>query len=282
MKVTADQIKRLLEEKHSADVIVTECKMGPTQTQRGASPRLDAWVMKRSWANARVIGYEIKVTRRDFVGDDKWQQYLEACNEFYFVCPPGIIKPEEVPDGCGLLHVAKTGTRLFTKRKAAFRDVQVPESLYRYILMSRADIHAPKPMAISPQELGRANIRRYWERWLEQREVDFQFGRMVSGAIRETVQRRVFEVERENDQLRKENAGYAELREQLEAAGYEDVPSAVRIGARRIARELTEMENHLPRRLGIELRGVARAAESAADSLDALEEKRRKAEERAA
>ncbi|KKK53969.1 hypothetical protein LCGC14_3089430, partial [marine sediment metagenome] len=119
--MTAGEVVRLLTKKHSADLFVSECKTGATYT--GTGMRMDAWAMKRTYSPPTTIGYEIKVSRSDFIADDKWPEYLTGCHQFYFVTPSDIIKPNEVPDQAGLLCVAKTGTRLFTKKKAPWRDI---------------------------------------------------------------------------------------------------------------------------------------------------------------
>lgn len=63
--ITAKAILELLRAKHAEDVFVPECKTGPSQGHDHS--RFDAWVMKKSWANAATIGYEIKVSRSDFL-----------------------------------------------------------------------------------------------------------------------------------------------------------------------------------------------------------------------
>src|SRR5690242_5105664 len=113
--IDAYLIRKLLAAKHAEDVLVPECKDGPTQG--GSHRRMDAWVMSKSWANPCVTGYEIKVSRSDFLGDEKWRTYLPLCNEFYFVAPSGIIEPDELPPEAGLLCVSSTGTVLFRKKK---------------------------------------------------------------------------------------------------------------------------------------------------------------------
>ena len=69
----------------------------------------------------------MKIDRSDFLKDDKFYGYLEFCNFFSFACPSGLIDPSEVEDGIGLLWVASTGSRLFTKRKPKRREVTIPE-----------------------------------------------------------------------------------------------------------------------------------------------------------
>lgn len=141
--MTAKDIKKLLAKRHRYDVFVPECKDGPTMWNNQGDPghrRMDAWAMKKSYTQPRAICYEIKVSRVDFLRDDKWHHYLPYCNEFYFVCPPDLIDKSELPEGTGLIYTSKKGTSLVTKKKALWRDVRIPESLYKYILFSRADI----------------------------------------------------------------------------------------------------------------------------------------------
>lgn len=71
-------------------------------------------------------GFEFKVSRADFLSDmkkrerivfslaagyskisrAKWRGYLQYCHMFYFVCPEGLIRPEEVEAPAGLIWVA--------------------------------------------------------------------------------------------------------------------------------------------------------------------------------
>jgi len=132
--ITSTTVLSALMEKHKYDVCVPECKTGETWTAHGC-PRMDLWVMARSWAHPRTIGYEIKVSRQDFLHDNKWPQYLDYCKEFYFACPRGVIDPGELPAEAGLLVLS--GTRMIVKKKAPVRSVEIPEKLYRYILMRR-------------------------------------------------------------------------------------------------------------------------------------------------
>lgn len=53
----------------------------------------------------QVNGYEVKISRSDFKSDDKWTEYLPFCNKFYFVCPPDLIQPSELPKEIGLIYV---------------------------------------------------------------------------------------------------------------------------------------------------------------------------------
>ena len=63
MKLNANMIEGLLRNRHESDVFVPECKIGSTWMERNCL-RLDAWTMKKSWANPACIGYEIKVVKQ--------------------------------------------------------------------------------------------------------------------------------------------------------------------------------------------------------------------------
>lgn len=142
-KITAKQLIDLLSIRHSEDIFVPECKDGETQ---GASSylRMDAWVMKKSYSSPLTTVYETKVSRGDFLNDRKWINYLPYCNEFYFVAPKDLIGKNELPPGVGLIEASANAKMLITRKKAFYRNVEIPTSLYLYILMSRTKIVAPK------------------------------------------------------------------------------------------------------------------------------------------
>lgn len=204
---TAKTITALLAQKHGKDVFVPECNLGSSWNR---CRRMDAWAMRRSWADPVTWGYEIKVSRSDFLDDDKWHEYLEHCNEFYWVCPWGLIQPNEVGEGAGLMWVTKTGTRIIRKVKATRRDVGFSELVFRYVLMSRAQI------VRDMHESNRISDRNHWENWLERREIDHAFGSRVGKAIRETVNEEVLKARRENERLQKKHQQYEDVRRVLE------------------------------------------------------------------
>lgn len=198
--MTADHILDLLAAKHHKEVFVSECKNGPSQFT--GHLRLDAWVMFKSWTNPRTIGYEVKVSRSDFLADNKWRAYLPYCNEFYFVGPPGIIDVSELSAEAGLLVTSKTGARLFTKRKAPYRALAIPEDLYQYILMCRTRITREW------WNDGKGQTE-YWRAWLAENRESQEIGRDVSRRIQEVVAERIDKVEGANRDLRMENGALA-------------------------------------------------------------------------
>jgi hypothetical protein len=119
-RITSDTILKLLLEKHHKDLCIPECKTGSTWFSNKLF-KLDLWVMRRSWSRPNTYGYEIKVNRSDFINDDKWNNYLKYCSDFYFVTYPGIIEVNEIPEEVGLLVTSVNGKRLYTKKKAISR-----------------------------------------------------------------------------------------------------------------------------------------------------------------
>lgn len=187
--MTAKHILELLRSKHEDDVFVPECKSGPTQNTKHR--RLDAWVMKKSWASFNTIGYEIKVSRSDFLSDEKITSYFPLCNQLFVVCPAGVIKSaDELPQGVGWMQVASTGNLLITKKRAQFREIDDPVMLYRYILMWRAVI----------TDVGeKEDSVRYWKQWLENKKINYELGCHVSKALSEEIKKYAISMRKENE-----------------------------------------------------------------------------------
>ena len=173
----AQDITALLADKHHSDLFVPECKVNSTWGQE-PTYRLDAWAMKRSWSPWTTFGYEIKVSRSDFLQDDKWLNYLPLCHRFSFVCPRGLIDPKEVSDGAGLIWTTKNGQRLITKVKAPQREIEPPLALLVYVLMSRTLITDSTYRAY--EEPSREQQIVYWRHWLMQKAESRNLGRVVS------------------------------------------------------------------------------------------------------
>ncbi len=207
--ITADDILGLLKCRHGADVFVPECKDGPTQGCRHL--RMDGWAMKKSWAHPLVTAYEIKVTRSDFMGDEKWRGYLPYCNEFYFAAPPGIIDPKELPDEAGLLITSKNGSRLFKKKRAAYRDIEIPDSVFRYILFSRTRV---------TKECVYETPREFWAQWLEDKKDDEDLGYKVGRRLKRVISEQIEKVRTDNHDLKREIEKYTEIRELLKGLGF--------------------------------------------------------------
>lgn len=212
-KMYSFQIVELLRQKHALDVAFSEVKNGPTHYTSGMR-KLDFWAMLKTWSPPTAIGYEIKVSRSDFLRDDKWTEYLKYCNRFYFVAPNGLIKPEELPPEAGLIVVTSNRTGLLTKKKAPHRDIEIPEPFWRYILMNKAD--------------GRCVTAEDWKARFEQEDVDRAIGEANSKKIRCIVEERIKSVRDENKSLKHRMKAYEAIEKQIEMMGFDPLrpPSA--------------------------------------------------------
>ena len=171
-KPTASQILRQLEKLHTEkpgrhpgaptlqDTFYAEVKTGPTEWQarrgnaiQGAVKtnkgllRLDAVAIKKSWTKPCFIGYEIKVSRSDFLRGRETAlcEYTKYCHKFSFVCPPDVIKISELPGDVGLIYYSPEHDCLFTKRRAMYREIDLrsPEvvGMLMYLAMYRANVN---------------------------------------------------------------------------------------------------------------------------------------------
>ena len=139
-KITSTQIKKALAQYNPKDFFITECKTCSTYfPDPQGMLKFDGLGIRRSYTRPCITGYEIKVSRSDFERDPKWHLYLQYCNEFYFVCPAGLIKKEELPDDVGLIWYNPENKKLLKKKKALWRNIEPPVKMYEYIIYSRLE-----------------------------------------------------------------------------------------------------------------------------------------------
>lgn len=250
-KITSNDILKLLSEKHSEDVFVPECKDGSTWF--GSHFRLDAWVMNRSWTKLKFTGYEIKVSRSDFLKDDKHQEYMKLCNEFYFVVPKGICSVDEIPPEAGLLEIASTGNRFFTRKKAMFRNIEFPSDLFTYLLMCRTKISG-RYNPISNEQ--------YWKMWLNDKNNKGDLGHSVSKKLKENYKENVQNVRDENNRLKDKIKEYEEFKKLLTEIGVTDSDSYYKVRDKiRLLKE-SEIISNLEQSLNFSKRNIESTIES--------------------
>lgn len=176
--VRSDLIYRALAKKHRKDVFIGQVKTGRTwDAQKGELGILDAVAIKRSWANPCITGYEVKVNRQDFLRDEKWPKYVAYCHRFSFVSPRDIVKPEDLPDGIGLIWYSPERDTLHTKVKSNYRVMdELPTDLLYYIILSRTE---------SDRHPFFSTTREQIEAWLKDKEDRRMFGWEVSKKLAE-------------------------------------------------------------------------------------------------
>jgi hypothetical protein len=87
---------------------------------------IDAYAIGLWNENRSFIAYEVKATRGDFKSDveqfsSKQASAVRNSTQFYYACPHGVIKPEEVPDVAGLIWVDAGGAK--AKKVAPVREL---------------------------------------------------------------------------------------------------------------------------------------------------------------
>ena len=80
--------------------------------------------------NFQRIAYEIKVSKGDFnkeIADPGKRKFaMDNSNQFYFICPSGLISKDEVPEDCGLMYVNSKNS--INTRKVA-KDRALPKTI---------------------------------------------------------------------------------------------------------------------------------------------------------
>lgn len=89
--------------------------------------RCDLWTISaNSSAGFRARAYEVKISRADFRRDNavKQREARLFSDQFYYVTPAGLLKPDEVPDWAGLIEY--TDGAFKTTIQAPYRDKDAP------------------------------------------------------------------------------------------------------------------------------------------------------------
>jgi len=256
----AREILALIYARHTKDVFVPECKDGATQF--GPHFRLDAWAMKRSWVRPLTTGYEIKISRSDFVRDAKLFTYLDLCNQLYLVCSPGVCDPSEVPEQCGLMIPSSTGSRLFIKRKAPYREIEEPAMLYKYVLMARATVTGGR------YYIDHGDRSRFWRKWLETKEYNQDLGHCVSKALRQVMDKKILEMELKQASLDSEINRLKRVEEILVTLGLDQASSWML--ERDLKRRIAERRTGIAAALGRDLDAARSSAAHLVSSIEQL------------
>ena len=130
-KITAETLKALIAQRYEAQSNAGKYAVFFELRSRtgGAAGSIDAFVMN-TWPSSKFHRYafEIKVSRGDLMHEldhpEKRKWAYDISNEFWFVCAPGIAKPDEIPETCGLMVATKNGKQLRTQKRAQYREAE--------------------------------------------------------------------------------------------------------------------------------------------------------------
>lgn len=173
-EVTSTDIKKALAKRHGdREFFIAECKNGPTAFGTGLL-QFDGIAIYKSWAHPRIVGYEVKVSRSDFLRDNKYSMYLPYCHEFYFVTPTGMVQRQEVEENIGLIWYNPATKALTTKKKAVNRDIEISADMLLYIIMNRLESDR------LPFHNSKAD---YWQEWLEGKTSNRELGYNVKSKL---------------------------------------------------------------------------------------------------
>lgn len=190
-------ILKELSKRHETDAFFTEVKNGPTHTATELL-RIDALAIKKSWAHPLFTGYEVKVSRQDFLRDEKWYAYKNYCHRLYFACPTDMIKPEEIPEDVGLIYYNPETSALRVKRRPVTREIEMPWEMLYYLIICRleSDRH---PFFSSRREMLEAWVQDKADR----RDLGYKVHNRMTKKIDES-ERRAIRVEREMENQKDE------------------------------------------------------------------------------
>lgn len=172
-KVTSTEIKVALAKKHYKDFFLTECKDGPTWASSDMRI-LDGLAIRKSWASPCFTGYEVKVSRSDFLRDAKFYTYESIVNCLYIVCPKGMIERTELPESVGLIYYNPETKALTTKKKAIWRKIEYSADMLMYIIYSRLD---------SDRIPFYSNKQQYFKDWMANKAEMRSFGHAVGSKM---------------------------------------------------------------------------------------------------
>ena len=130
-KMNIEDVQRAILQFHRSEewACVFELRMG-TGYGGWVESKVDAFAINcyPSKGNLKVA-YEIKTSRSDFLLELKEplkrHPALMFSNQFYFVSPVDLIRPEEIPQEAGLMEVYETGVML-VKLIAPYREAYPP------------------------------------------------------------------------------------------------------------------------------------------------------------
>ena len=138
--MTSKEIKTYLTDYYLSMVtqykVFEEVKTGNTWSDGTKLYKIDFLAYKVGWKTSELLGFEIKVSRSDFLRNKKWHNYKEFVNKLSFACPENLIKKSELPENIGLVYIKKDGKVKWVRRPNVINKVPNP-SIFQYLVNSR-------------------------------------------------------------------------------------------------------------------------------------------------
>lgn len=159
---------------------------------------MDGVAILKSWVKYKIIGFEVKVSRWDFLQDTKRHSYLNYVHEFYFVVPEWLVSKHEIPEWIGLMYVMPDGSMKIVKRpKYMIKDI--PTDFFKYIIFSKLN----NDYTYQPEPMSRGEIRKY----LDDKKDDIEIWKL----LRTKLARKVSDLAQERKESEMREAKYKEM-----------------------------------------------------------------------
>jgi len=138
-----------------------------------ASPRPDVYSIAKSYVHPNPRAYEVKISRADFLRDTgagKWTNYLKFAGAIYFAAPAGMLKPADLPAGCGLIVRGEEHWRAVRAPRVA--PCKIPtDALLKLLIEGEA------------RRFGSGAKRRNCNEWLAEQALAKKFGEKAAHVI---------------------------------------------------------------------------------------------------
>ncbi len=142
-KITSCDIVKRLHERYDSPrySAFTELRNSNTTNSRRT---IDFFAIGNWSKTVDSVAVEVKISRSDFQRElddpSKRELWEKEAMECWFAIPAGLIKPEEIPEGWGLLEVCGEGLR--SKRKAPQRRVEQSKAVMRSMIRRASEEEA--------------------------------------------------------------------------------------------------------------------------------------------
>lgn len=206
-------IEKALAYHHRRDMFFLQVSCGASHLSQEVSI-VDAVAVHPSWKKPCITIYEIKVSRQDYLRDSKWHSYLPHCHRFAFACPPGLVKPEEVPDPAGLVVCSGKGVR--TVKKMPLRPVEMDWKLLFSLVINKLDTDHHY-LALRERE------RTRWELWLKDKkklkDLGYRVGIKLNQHVQDLIDREK-KLEKRELRIERLQQEYEKMKEILKPLGF--------------------------------------------------------------